>query len=98
MSCTCFEGYTGNGIVRCDKITAPLMMSVLSLKLAETGLVSTLVQQTTLAVPQLNAQSTATGLFANVHLDSQETLTANVFLSNKVNVNMTETAQTTELA
>ena len=55
------------------------MMSVLSLKLAETGLVSTLVQQTTLAVPQLNAQSTATELFANVHLDSQETLTANVF-------------------
>ena len=56
------------------------MMSVLSLKLAETGLVSTLVQQTILAVPQLNAQLTATGLFANVHLDSQETLTANVFL------------------
>ena len=56
------------------------MMSVLSLKLAEIGLVSTLVQQTILAVPQLNAQSTATGLFANVHLDSQETLTANVFL------------------
>lgn len=80
------------------KWAAPLMMSVLSLKLAETGLVSTLVQQTILAVPQLNAQSTATGLFANVHLDSQETLTANVFLSNKVNVNMTETAQTTELA
>ena len=55
------------------------MMSVLSLKLAETGLVSTLVQQTTLAVPQLNAQSTATELFVNVHLDSQETLIANVF-------------------
>jgi len=74
------------------------MMSVLLLKLAETGLVSTLVQQTILAVPQLNAQSTATELFANVHLDSLETLTVNVFLSNKVNVNMTETAQTTELA
>ena len=56
------------------------MMSVLSLKLAETGLVSTLVHQTILAVPQLNAQSTATKLFANVHLDSQETLTAAVYL------------------
>jgi hypothetical protein len=74
------------------------MMSVLSLKLAETGLVSTLVQQTTLAVPQLNAQSTATELFANVHLDSQETLIANVFPSKEENVNMTETVQTTELA
>ena len=56
------------------------MMSVLSLKLAETGLVSTLVHQTILAVLQLNAQSIATELFANVHLDSQETLTVNVFL------------------
>ena len=56
------------------------MMSVLSLKLAETGLVSTLVQQTILAVPQLNAQSTATELFVNVHLDSQETLIAAVYL------------------
>ena len=62
------------------KWAALLMMSVLSLKLAETGLVSTLVQQTTLAVPQLNAQSTATKLFANVHLDSQETLIAAVYL------------------
>jgi hypothetical protein len=24
MTCTCFEGYTGNGVVRCDKITAPI--------------------------------------------------------------------------
>ena len=55
------------------------MMSVLSLKLAETGLVSTLVQQTILAVPQLNAQSTATKLFANVHPDSQETLIVAVY-------------------
>ena len=56
------------------------MMSVLARNLAETGLVSTLVQQTTLAVPQLNAQSSATELFANVHLDSQETLIAAVYL------------------
>ena len=56
------------------------MMSVLSLKLAETGLVSTLVHQTILAVPQLSVLSTVTELCANVLLVSQETLIAAVCL------------------
>ena len=25
MSCTCFEGYTGNGVVKCDKISKNLV-------------------------------------------------------------------------
>ena len=28
MSCTCFEGYTGNGIVRCDKISKLRMRQI----------------------------------------------------------------------